>query len=672
MLLVLSATGVSFAFQPIQNTRTVPLKSHSPLLYSTTAITSSSSDFDVSLEEDVVVYDDDVVANQLEVLGEEDSLVFDFVEMVEQTPVGALEYKEAALLREIMASTALDNSGGKDAPVVIERLLYRMIDEWGEVSDEAMEPLLKPTTQDFVLAMKTWEGAAAAIAQEGKGIRRNINVLLPTAVEHVWKLYVCMEDLWKRGVTSPSPQVFEILLRVLASSRERGVDRKCRGVFEDLQRKYSVVPTLDMYQSLIVALAKSRDRGAAHRAETFLREAVELFPTDISIDTFNVVLTAWAKSSEDYGPERAEKLILLMDELDHGGQRSLRPNVSSFTSLLDAYAQKLDWDSVSQAEQIFNRLLDQYLEGEADREPNIATWTIVLSAWAKLSRKKYKGAAKRADRLMTRLESLYKEGRISFGPDAIVYISIMNAWAFSKTPEGAARAQEILNEMFERYLDGNESMKPTAKSIRVVIESWMKSGLPDAMERAEQLLDNYEDFLDSLCEGKDNQQDDSSPSEDIPEEVADVYRTMLFGWTKNGDPEQAQEYLMDMVEKNMKLDPFCFDKIIEANTQVNDEKAMDRTQEVFALMEKCRRKGLVAPNERVYTSFIRAMIKARVPNMAHKSHVLLKYMQDLSQAEGNKYIQPQVFTYNAVLHACAETRFTEDPDPSEAFKIASK
>lgn len=50
------------------------------------------------------------------------------------------------------------------------------------------------------------------------------------------------------------------------------------------------------------------------------------------------------------------------------------------------------------------------------------------------------------------------------------------------------------------------------------------------------------------------------------QDIADVHRSMLFGWTKC-DPERAQEdYLLDVMDRKMQLDSFCFDKIIEADT----------------------------------------------------------------------------------------------------------
>jgi hypothetical protein len=86
-------------------------------------------------------------------------------------------------------------------------------------------------------------------------------------------------------------------------------------------------------------------------------------------------------------------------------------------------------------------------------------------------------------------------------------------------------------------------------------------------------------------------------------------------------------------------------------------------------LEKARKTGTIKPNERVYTSYIRAIAKARVPDVAEKADAVLQRMQDLF-AEGNRGIEPTVFTYNAVLMACSETPNTEKASNASAFKIA--
>ena len=55
-------------------------------------------------------------------------------------------------------------------------------------------------------------------------------------------------------------------------------------------------------------------------------------------------------------------------------------------------------------------------------------------------------------------------------------------------------------------------------------------------------------------------QSDDDP--DTKEELRNIYRSMLFGWTKCDDPVTAQEILEHMIEEGMKVDSFCFDKYV--------------------------------------------------------------------------------------------------------------
>jgi hypothetical protein len=176
------------------------------------------------------------------------------------------------------------------------------------------------------------------------------------------------------------------------------------------------------------------------------------------------------------------------------------------------------------------------------------------------------------------------------------------------------------------------------------------------MEVAESLIDKYEDILDELRD-----------TERGFEDVAGIYRSMLFGWSKL-DPTAAQGYLIDMVEQGMEPDNMCFNRIIEANTELNDDDALVRTKQVFDLLEECQRAGTIRPNERLYTSYIRALTKARVDNLPQQAMTVLSRMHEL--AKHNSEMKPTVFTYNAMLMACAAASEITGCDPREAFKLS--
>jgi hypothetical protein len=549
--------------------------------------------------------DDSTVSADDEDDDEEYDLSFDeFVNMVCETPIASLGDVEVGALRQIMEAIASEaddhahdddnedesdesntaSSASSNSVVLaetaksVERLLYRMTDEWqaavqSKQHERAAE--LQPNSQDFLLVMQAWEKTMHTADDSGsKGHRSsykkktNTNAL-PKAVKRVYRLFSDQQDLARGGIQSLqlTDDICRLVLSVMSSSRDRGMDRKIWEAFEDIRNDANVHVDAVMYGSVISALAKSRDRNAADRAESMLRDAARRFPpavdengesVGIGVDSFNVVLTAWAKSGQEDGPDRAEKLIVSMDKLDaeHGNLGIVKPNVSSFTSLIDAYAQTNEWEGVGTAEGVLNRLLGHFLEGEAEGkgfEPNIASWTIVISAWARLSKNRRKGAADRASRLLKRMESLHAEGRITFAPDAIAYMTVMNAFAYSKTPDGPVRADEILSEMHERYLDGDDSMKPSPRSIQNIIDAWIKSDTPGAVAQAELALDRYEDLLEEASNLEDWGQ--------VSEELKYIYRQMLFGWAKRNDPVRAQAYLVSMMERGMEPDSFCFDKV---------------------------------------------------------------------------------------------------------------
>jgi hypothetical protein len=529
----LLTSGFTFSLSPrVLNHQLQNLHSKCP---STLAVAS------ITDEELVETYNEenDEAANT-----EQHHLVTGFVEMIlHETPRGEMKEDEIDLLREIMADFPTDVKE-LDPATVVEALLYRLLDEWEDAllkEDLERKEIFCPNADDFYAAISTWEKS-----QDGD------------KVVHVLSLLSDQRELFSKdaAIVRPDLSTIKSVLRTLAASKERGLDRRAKMVFESLS-DYGLNADAEMYEVMISITAKSRTRGAAQRAEKLLREGVEQYPPQmvggkvvgISTDAFNTIVTAYAKSGDERGPEQAEQLIVYMDQVDieHGSLGVCSPSINTFTSLIDAYAQRNEWEASSHADRILNQLLDQYMEGNDDLEPNIATWTIVINSWARLSKKNRKGAEERAGRLLKRMEDLHEAGRISCKPDAIAYVTCMNAYAFSKSESGAEEAETILDEMNEFYLDGDDTMKPSARSIRVVIDAWVKNG---DMSRAEGMLDKYEEFL--AGQGDLNDKND----------IRDLYRSMLFGYTQNDDTSSAQSYLELMFEEGLKPDSFCFDRYV--------------------------------------------------------------------------------------------------------------
>ena len=232
----------------------------------------------------------------------------------------------------------------------------------------------------------------------------------------------------------------------------------------------------------------------------------------------------------------------------------------------------------------------------------------------------------------------------------------MNGFCTSKSKSGPTAAEAILDELNERYLDGEDDFKVTAKDVRNVVDAWVR--LED-MSKAEALIDRYEDTLLN--------EDDSEATEFL----AQIYRSMLFGWAKQLDTKRAKVYLDEMIESGMEVDGIAFERIIDANSQIGKVASLKHSYSVFEIAEQLRQNGKLIPTERLYNSFIRALTKCGDPNAPKKSLLLLNRMNTLYE-EGNSEIQPTTFTYNAVLYACSQAAENKSSDFNEAFGVAVK
>lgn len=597
---------------------------------------------DSSLLRDITISDDAAVTGDADEIqphdlddgdeSDQDNFVA-FVNMVEREQVGSLEDEDLQIMRDIISSPIIADEDDRESLELRGRVLYRLVDEWLETSNDKVSP----SVDDFVMCLKGWN-----VLLQGKD-QTFLKDLLPAALDYVSNLWLDLEQLHTNtqlDALKPTAETVELTLQLfaLASPAWYGLDRQADSILRSAVHKHGISATPSMYETVVFLLAKSRAPGAAERAERVLREACEnVGAQHLRVESFNVVLTAWAKSRDTNSPARAEQVLVFMTD------QEVKPNASSFTSLIDAYGQKSDWACAVKCEGILLRMLNLYLEGDENLEPSIVSWAVVMSTWTRLAKKGHQGAAEKAEDVLQQLEDLHSEERIPYGPDAMIYITCMNANIFSKTPQGLKRAIEILHEMNEVYLDGDESYKPSARSINMILDGLIHSTIPNKLVKAETVLEKYKSML---------LDDARSPEEQAEGRVKGLWRTMIYGWAQAGNPIQAQHYLMEMVDHNLALDSACFDRVIEANYKTDDARAMLRSFEVFEVMEKCRLEGRVKPNERVYTSFIRAMCRSHVPDVATKAMSLINRMTEL-YLEGNAGIQPTVFTYNALLFACS-------------------
>lgn len=266
----------------------------------------------------------------------------------------------------------------------------------------------------------------------------------------------------------------------------------------------------------------------AYTAESILRELEKSNLADTI--TFNSVINAYAKSSLHDSAERAERVLARMEK-EHRKQKevimkynqcvsqiqrsgicedskkiieecgilecgefkeprlTVKPNVRTYSTVIDVYSRRSDADSVQVAD-IAQSLLDQLrtlFESTGDEEvkPNSISYNSVINAWAKT------GTVLGAQNAMKLLTTMEGEGIA----DVISYNTVIHAWARCESKESGIMAEEILRRMQKRRSEANETMaiiEPNIRTFSSVIDAWSRCLQPDAAQRSQRILEEVE------------------------------------------------------------------------------------------------------------------------------------------------------------------------------------
>lgn len=158
---------------------------------------------------------------------------------------------------------------------------------------------------------------------------------------------------------------------------------------DDEQRGTSLHPTVITYNSCLNAFSRSDTDESAPRAHALLQGMIEASLNDANAvkpnrTSFNTVMNAYARYSR-YDPEapiKAEELLNLMYELYYSGRLdNVKPDAVTYTTAINAWARSGDRpDKVQNARRLLDTMLSKYDADEQDMKPNIIAYTSVLNA----------------------------------------------------------------------------------------------------------------------------------------------------------------------------------------------------------------------------------------------------------------------------------------------------
>lgn len=375
---------------------------------------------------------------------------------------------------------------------------------------------------------------------------------------------------------------------------------------------------------------RNHNPRALHKAEIMVRRMValeqktqhpEYAPT---LPVLNLFLHAIAKSDEKFKGQLAE------DVLRNRVEPRMTPNIVSYTTVLDAYAQQSRYDpeAPQHAERIFWEILQESERRNLPVTP--VTVDTILCAWA------HQGQAQKAQDILFRMEALGK-------PTPHSYATVIHAWATSHRGREAAEAAQGL---LERLLKQNPSMVD-AVLYNAAIHAWANSNDPQSGSKAMALLRRMlQDNADG-CE---------------PDII--TYNTVLSALAHSGhknSAKQAQKILQDVIA-NTGLQPTAITYNNVLHAWAKNGKA-DKAEQILKYMVSSAE---IQPDSYSFSHVMDALAKSKTAEVPDKARRCYAWLQEMIRSRTRLSIVP----FNTVLNAAAFSREADDVNKKDALQVA--
>lgn len=183
----------------------------------------------------------------------------------------------------------------------------------------------------------------------------------------------------------PTARSFNAVINAYGKSGYPGAAQQAEYLFDRMGDLYmsgvsECKPNTFNYNSLITALANSAEEGSAERAAEFLDRMEQCYkagdpnikPTTL---TFNAVINGFAKHGN---AQRAEEILLYMEKLYEAGE-DIKPNTRSFNSVINAWAKSPREDAAQHAQDLFDFMNGLYKKANKSLRPDVHSFCTVIN-----------------------------------------------------------------------------------------------------------------------------------------------------------------------------------------------------------------------------------------------------------------------------------------------------
>jgi pentatricopeptide repeat protein len=520
-----------------------------------------------------------------------------------------------------------------------DRLLGDALQEY----EKSKDGLFLPSLELFNIVLTAWSRSGASNApQRADALLARMWALLESEPQKPWN-------------TKPDLESYRRVVECWTKSRGADAGERAESILKDIRKLYAsgdidFQADAKMYTVVLNAFAR---RGKAEKAEALLESMIEdslngnesARPNVIS---FSVVLNAWSKCRSNDAPERAEAILSRMRELyqKDGDKWDTKPNAVSYTSVMDCWAKSRLPAAPERAEAWLRATQERFLQGEEDCRLNSRSYTAVLDAFAR------RGQSESAEAILEEMCKDFANGNRNAKPDVVSYTTVLSAWSRSQSHNAPERAEAILSRMWELYKSkagGGQPVKPNVVSYTCVIDCWAKSAKKYGAQRAEALLREMQRL------SKEEGHSDLTPG-------FRTYNTVLNAFARRGQPENAEAILDEMYREYITgRNPSCKPTVVSYTTLMNAwgkshlPEAPARAEDILANMwELYQEKNFdTKPDMASYTCVADCWAKSRDKAAGDWAEAVLREAEQLYM-NGDKDFSPDIRLYNAVLNAFAQ------------------
>lgn len=433
--------------------------------------------------------------------------------------------------------------------------------------------------------------------------------------------------------------VFEQALQVCTVSKNGGVlADQMMALMQDFYKSdlLGQKPDATHYTQVMTAWAKSKHPMAGQRATEifdYLKHEQEL---QLDATTYSALLAAWARIGE---MEQAEKLLLQMCADYCEGTIHIKPDVQSFGSVLDGWAQaKYCHNAGERAERLLQLMWNWYDEKQ-ELCPDVWCYNSVMHAYVM---SKHPTAGDECERLFHELLGKSEELSLSgLAPNIKIHGTLLNALAQNGE---ADRAATILGVICEQYQAAEHTSAAAldVNCFNIVLNAFAQSRTENAGQEANQLLQKMWGL-------------DSKFSNIRPNAVS--YNSAINAWSKSGHSDagdEAESLLREMIERfrqsgedpGLKPGVIAYNSVVNAHAKCGNYRgAKDIFSSMLASEEGDNRDDSVpVRTTNTYNSLLDALSRSEEMDISHKADTLLLAM-------GIRGVQPDIVTFKMV-HKC--------------------